>query len=68
MGTGLGARGREGVPARVAPSDELDGDVLRAVGEFLCKDGCGDGGQTCDSALDVVAVKVGAVVCAWGLE
>lgn len=56
MGTGLGARGREGVPARVAPSDELGGDVLRAVGEFLCKDGCGDGGQTCDSALDVVAV------------
>ena len=60
-----GGGGGGGVPARIAPGCGLGGGVLCALGELLGEEGGGDGGQGGDPALDVVAVEIGAIVCAW---
>jgi hypothetical protein len=61
-----GGGGGESVPARIAPGCGRGGVLRRAVGELVGEEGGGDGGQAGDPALDVVAVEVGAVVCACG--
>ena len=63
---GGGGEGGGGVPAGIASGYGLCGDVLSAFGEFLCKDGGGDGGKSGDATLYVVPVVIGAVMCAWG--
>lgn len=66
VGAGSAKRREGGVPARVASGICLGGDVVCALVEFLSEDRGGDGGQGGESALDVVPVVIGAVVCACG--